>query len=75
MNNNSIFKMHICSLLVTNYRLFPKALGDVLTTYKVQELHLSQTQGLWNYEHWGYPPEDAPPGVELWVWFQPNSGK
>ncbi|XP_045191639.2 GPI transamidase component PIG-T-like [Mercenaria mercenaria] len=57
-----------------HYRLFPKALGDVLSRYKVQELHLSQTQGLWKHEHWGYPPEDTPPGVELWVWFQPNYG-
>ncbi|KAL4234028.1 hypothetical protein ACF0H5_005682 [Mactra antiquata] len=56
-----------------HYRLFPKALGDVLSKYKVQELHLSQTQGLWNYDLWGYPPEDAPPGVELWVWFQPQN--
>ncbi|XP_052817440.1 GPI transamidase component PIG-T-like [Mya arenaria] len=56
-----------------NYRYFPKALGDVLATYKVQELHLSQSQGQWDYEHWGYQPEDAPPGVELWVWFQPQA--
>lgn len=58
---------------VTHYRLFPKALGDVLDKYQVQELHLSQTQGLWQYEKWGYPPEDAPSGVELWVWFQPSA--
>eukprot|EP00105_Crassostrea_gigas_P027835 XP_011449302.1 PREDICTED: GPI transamidase component PIG-T [Crassostrea gigas] len=57
-----------------HYHLFPKSLGDVLTTYKVKELHLSQTQGLWKHEKWGYPPEDAPPGDELWVWFQPHSG-
>ncbi|KAL3860126.1 hypothetical protein ACJMK2_010291 [Sinanodonta woodiana] len=56
----------------THYRLFPKALGDVLVKYQVQELHLSLTQGLWRYEKWGYPPEDAPPGVELWVWFLPT---
>ncbi|XP_041375880.1 GPI transamidase component PIG-T-like [Gigantopelta aegis] len=55
-----------------HYRLFPKSLGDVLSTYKVQELHLSQTQGLWHYEKWGYPVEDAPSGAELWVWFQPT---
>ncbi|XP_056020312.1 GPI transamidase component PIG-T-like [Ostrea edulis] len=57
-----------------HYHLFPKSLGDVLTTYKVRELHLSQTQGLWKHEKWGYSPEDAPPGVELWVWFLPHAG-
>ncbi|XP_061197051.1 GPI transamidase component PIG-T-like [Saccostrea echinata] len=57
-----------------HYHLFPKSLGDVLTTYKVKELHLSQTQGLWKHDKWGYPPEDAPPGAELWVWFQPHVG-
>lgn len=62
------------TILVQHYHLFPKSLGDVLTTYKVKELHLSQTQGLWKHEKWGYPPEDAPPGDELWVWFQPHSG-
>ena len=60
---------------VTHYRLFPKALGDVLNKYRVQELHLTQTQGLWQYEKWGYPPEDAASGVELWVWFQPSARK
>ncbi|XP_022286191.2 GPI-anchor transamidase component PIGT-like [Crassostrea virginica] len=60
--------------LFQHYHLFPKSLGDVLTTYKVKELHLSQTQGLWKHEKWGYPPEDAPPGAELWVWFQPHAG-
>ncbi|KAK6174398.1 hypothetical protein SNE40_017684 [Patella caerulea] len=55
-----------------HYRLFPKSLGHVLTTYKVQELHLSQTQGLWRHDKWGYPVSSAPPGAELWVWFQPS---
>ena len=66
-NSNSVIS-------VQHYHLFPKSLGDVLTTYKVKELHLSQTQGLWKHEKWGYPPEDAPPGAELWVWFQPHAG-
>ncbi|XP_048244688.1 GPI transamidase component PIG-T-like [Haliotis cracherodii] len=55
-----------------HYRLFPKSLGDVVSTYGVQELHLSQTQGLWRHEKWGYPVEDAPPGAEFWVWFKPT---
>lgn len=60
---------------VTHYRLFPKSLGDVLMTYKAQELHLTQTKGLWRYEKWGYPPNDASPGAELWVWFLPKTEK
>ncbi|XP_060074227.1 GPI transamidase component PIG-T-like [Ylistrum balloti] len=59
----------------SHYRLFPKSLGEVMSTYGVQELHLSQTQGLWRYRQWGYPPEDAPPGAELWTWFQSNRNK
>ncbi|RUS85040.1 hypothetical protein EGW08_007177 [Elysia chlorotica] len=55
-----------------HYRLFPKALGEVLLQYGVQELHLSQTQGLWRHKQWGYPVHDAPPGAELWVWFKPS---
>ena len=56
--------------VVKHYHLFPKALGEVLHKYSVQELHLSQTQGLWRHERWGYPINSAPPGAELWVWFQ-----
>jgi hypothetical protein len=47
----------------------------LISTYDVQELHLTQTQGLWRYNKWGYPPEDAPPGAELWVWFKPGTSK
>lgn len=53
-----------------HYRLFPRSLGEVLTKYSVQELHLSLTQGRWRHEQWGYPLYDAPPGAEIWVWFQ-----
>ncbi|KAI8736690.1 GPI transamidase component PIG-T [Biomphalaria glabrata] len=56
----------------THFHLFPKSLGEVLKQYGVQELHLSQTQGLWRHKLWGYPVHDAPPGAELWVWFKPS---
>ncbi|KAH9489834.1 hypothetical protein Btru_037253 [Bulinus truncatus] len=56
----------------THFHLFPKSLGEVLQKYGVQELHLSQTQGLWKHKLWGYPVYDAPPGAELWVWFRPT---
>eukprot|EP00808_Paulinella_micropora_P006679 g44954.t1 len=38
----------------SDYHLFPKALGQVLHRYAVQELHLSLTQGRWQYGKWGY---------------------
>ncbi|XP_059149717.1 GPI transamidase component PIG-T-like [Physella acuta] len=56
----------------SHYHLFPKSLGEVLMRYGVQELHLSQTQGLWRHKLWGYPVHDAPPGAALWVWFKPT---
>ncbi|KAJ8303420.1 hypothetical protein KUTeg_019816 [Tegillarca granosa] len=65
----------VWNVSIADPALFPKSLGDVLMTYRVQELHLTQTKGLWRYEKWGYPPNDASPGAELWVWFLPNTEK
>ncbi|XP_014667346.1 PREDICTED: GPI transamidase component PIG-T-like [Priapulus caudatus] len=53
-----------------HYNVFPKSLGDTLQAFSIQELHLTLTQGLWRHSKWGYPVRDAPPGAELWVWFQ-----
>ncbi|XP_068927962.1 GPI transamidase component PIG-T [Petaurus breviceps papuanus] len=55
---------------VSHYRLFPKALGQLISKYSVQELHLSLTQGFWRTRYWGQPFLQAPAGAELWVWFQ-----
>ncbi|CAM4643622.1 GPI-anchor transamidase component PIGT isoform X2 [Caretta caretta] len=55
---------------VSHYRLFPKALGQLLSKYLVRELHLSLTQGFWRTRTWGQPYLQAPAGAELWVWFQ-----
>uniref|UniRef100_A0A8D0BQJ9 Phosphatidylinositol glycan anchor biosynthesis class T n=1 Tax=Salvator merianae TaxID=96440 RepID=A0A8D0BQJ9_SALMN len=55
---------------VSHYGLFPKALGQLISTYSVRELHLSLTQGFWRTRSWGQPYLQAPPGAELWVWFQ-----
>lgn len=62
-----------------HFRLFPKALGEILAEYGVDELHLSFTRGSWRYGVWGLPPppskpwrpseSPAPSGVELWAWF------
>ncbi|XP_044516997.1 GPI transamidase component PIG-T isoform X3 [Gracilinanus agilis] len=55
---------------VSHYRLFPKSLGQLISKYSVQELHLSLTQGFWRTRFWGQPFLQAPAGAELWVWFQ-----
>lgn len=60
-------------LTVENCRLFPRALGEILGRYDVQELHISLTAGLWRYEQWGYPVVDSSPGVELWAWFKSDA--
>ncbi|KAJ7384981.1 hypothetical protein OS493_018670 [Desmophyllum pertusum] len=54
----------------SHYNLFPKSFGQIINQYSVEELHLSLTQGQWQHEQWGYPVTSAPPGAELWVWFQ-----
>ncbi|XP_022082353.1 GPI transamidase component PIG-T-like [Acanthaster planci] len=58
---------------MSHYNLFPKALGQVITRYSVQELHISLTQGQWRSENWGYPITSAPSGAQLWVWFKPST--
>lgn len=58
-----------------HYDLFPRAFGEIIERYHVRELHLSLTQGLWRYQKWGYPISEAPPGAQLWVWFNPNAKK
>ncbi|MEE6517574.1 hypothetical protein FKM82_027898 [Ascaphus truei] len=55
---------------VSHYTIFPKVLGQVISKYSVQELHLSFTQGFWRTKTWGQPLLQAPSGAELWVWFQ-----
>ncbi|XP_036389065.1 GPI transamidase component PIG-T isoform X1 [Megalops cyprinoides] len=55
---------------VAHYRLFPKSLGQVITKFSLRELHISFTQGYWRTMQWGQPFLSAPPGAELWVWFQ-----
>ncbi|XP_007936574.1 GPI transamidase component PIG-T [Orycteropus afer afer] len=54
----------------SHYRLFPKALGHLISKYSLRELHLSLTQGFWRTRYWGPPFLQAPSGAELWVWFQ-----
>lgn len=53
--------------------LFPHSLAEIIQTHNVQEMHVSLTEGLWRHRYWGYPVIEAPPGAELWVWFQKNT--
>ncbi|KAL2711512.1 GPI transamidase component PIG-T [Vespula squamosa] len=49
--------------------LFPRGLGEIIGRHKVDELHITLTQGLWNYQQWGYPFYDAGSGAEIYAWF------
>ncbi|KAJ7331965.1 hypothetical protein JRQ81_014145 [Phrynocephalus forsythii] len=67
---NSVQRPCATDVTVSHYRLFPKALGQLISKYSVRELHLSLTQGFWRTRSWGQPYLQAPAGAELWVWFQ-----
>ncbi|XP_066599675.1 GPI transamidase component PIG-T [Prorops nasuta] len=49
--------------------LFPRGLSEIIERHKVDELHLTLTEGFWNYQKWGYPFHDAGPGAEIYAWF------
>jgi len=55
-----------------HFGMFPKTLAHIVHKFSVQELHLSLTQGRWDYAHWGEPLLPAPVGAELWSWLQPS---
>ncbi|XP_025991634.1 GPI transamidase component PIG-T [Solenopsis invicta] len=52
--------------------LFPRGLGEIIGRHNVDELHVTLTEGLWNYQKWGYPFHDAGPGAEVTAWFNKN---
>ncbi|KAG0040630.1 hypothetical protein BGZ82_000588 [Podila clonocystis] len=57
------------SNLFAHYNLFPRSIGQILHSFEVEELHLTFTQGRWQYGDWGYPlAPSAGTGVELWAW-------
>lgn len=55
---------------VKNYELFPKRLGDIVSTFKMDQLKLTLSQGTWKYDKWGMPSLSAPSGSELWAIFE-----
>ncbi|KAL6418579.1 hypothetical protein ACFW04_011997 [Cataglyphis niger] len=52
--------------------LFPRGLGEIIARHNIDELHVTLTEGLWNYQKWGYPFHDAGPGAEITAWFNKN---
>uniref|UniRef100_A0A8D1GGE5 Phosphatidylinositol glycan anchor biosynthesis class T n=1 Tax=Sus scrofa TaxID=9823 RepID=A0A8D1GGE5_PIG len=52
---------------VSHYRLFPKALGQLISKYSLRELHLSLTQGFWRTRYWGTPFIQAPSVCHLYL--------
>jgi phosphatidylinositol glycan class T len=61
-----------------HYSLFPLALGQILRTHAVAEMHLTLNAGRWRYDDWGTPPpvtdEEVDTGSlgtggELRAWF------
>jgi len=45
--------------------LFPHSLADIVDRFRVAELHVDLTSGLWRHKAWGYPAVDAPSGAEM----------
>jgi phosphatidylinositol glycan class T len=69
-NRFPLFVFHFSSFKVDNYRLFPKKIGDIISNFEINELHLTQTQGVWRYGLWGEPAaQNVPSGLELQVWY------
>lgn len=54
---------------VKHTHLFPRGLAEIIGRHHVDELHISLTEGLWNYEKFGYPFYNAGPGAEISAWF------
>ncbi|KAJ3182170.1 hypothetical protein HDU85_003212 [Gaertneriomyces sp. JEL0708] len=52
-----------------HYESLPRPIGEIIQSFGVDELHLTFTQGVWNYEKWGYTAAAAPSGAQLWAWF------
>lgn len=50
--------------------MFPKRLADIVTKFKINELHLTLSQGVWKHNKWGMPSISAPTGAELWIAFE-----
>ncbi|KAG0320486.1 hypothetical protein BGZ99_004483 [Dissophora globulifera] len=62
------------SNIFTHYNLFPRSIGQILHSFDVEELHLTFTQGRWQYGDWGYPlAPSVGTGVELSAWMNDHT--
>lgn len=57
---------------VDHAKFAPRSLGEVISRFQVEELHLTLSEGQWRHDQWGYPVLDAAPGAELYAWFAPE---
>jgi phosphatidylinositol glycan class T len=57
---------------VKHTHLFPRGLAEIIGRHRVDELHVTLTEGLWNYAKFGYPFYSAGPGIEISAWFNNN---
>lgn len=71
----NIKKLYKRKFLVQHSHLFPRGLGEIIARHNIDELHVTLTEGLWNYKNWGYPFHDAGPGAEITAWFNKNVTK
>lgn len=57
-----------------HFNMFPKSLGEIVEKYRVQELELSLTQGMWRYQLWSIPTRDSayPSGASVLAIFHPS---
>ncbi|XP_055546383.1 GPI transamidase component PIG-T [Wyeomyia smithii] len=62
-SNDSLLHTHLVS----------RSVAELFHHYEISELHLSFTNGIWRYENWGFPVENAGPGAEVWAWFEPTA--
>lgn len=62
-------------MVVKHTHLFPRGLAEIIGRHSVEELHITLTEGLWNYDKYGYPFNSAGPGAEIYAWFNKNVTK
>eukprot|EP00736_Rhodelphis_marinus_P004060 Rmarinus@m.10961 len=58
-----------------NFRRYPKNIGQILTSFEVQEMQLTLTKSHWDVHDWGAPVISSPMGAELFVHFLENKSK
>jgi hypothetical protein len=62
-------------LIEDHFRLFPRAIGEIVQHSSTQEFHLSLTKGFWFQERWGtlkapFDPASVPSGAMLYAWLE-----